>query len=194
MARLEDIPQPTRDAVLAVPCPSFDTQPFVVGPPLAQRRVAIVSSAALIQRGDKPFPFGSAECRFLPASVPTGDILISHVSINFDRTGFQRDLNVPRHWLGGAYKTRCPNRPRWNCARCRPVIRRLGSIRLRLRLSFGRSALHRGLVHGRLLDRDDTRPGRPDSAVAMVRKQQARWSPYHSHHSTSGIPTCRLPQ
>ena len=31
MARIEDIPQPTRDAVLAVPCPSFDTQPFVVG-------------------------------------------------------------------------------------------------------------------------------------------------------------------
>ncbi len=94
MARLEDIPQPTRDAVLAVPCPSFDTQPFVVGSPLAHRLVAIVSSAALIRRGDKPFPFGSAECLFLSASVPTGDILISHVSINFDRTGFQRDVNV----------------------------------------------------------------------------------------------------
>ena len=66
MARLEDIPQPTRDAVLAAPCPSFKPS-FVVGPPLAQRRVAIVSSAALIQRGEKPFPFGSAECRFLPA-------------------------------------------------------------------------------------------------------------------------------
>ena len=94
MARLEDIPQPTRDAVLAVPCPSFDTQPFVVGPPLAHRRVAIVSSAALIRRGETPFAFGSTECRFLPASVPTDEILISHVSINFDRTGFQRDLNV----------------------------------------------------------------------------------------------------
>ena len=94
MARLEDIPQPTRDAVAAAPCPVFETQPFVVGPPLAQRRVAIVSSAALIRRGDKPFPFGSAECRFLPASMPAGDILTSHVSINFDRAGFQRDLNV----------------------------------------------------------------------------------------------------
>jgi D-proline reductase (dithiol) PrdB len=94
MARIDDIPQPTRDAALAVPCPSFDTEPFVGGPPLAQRRVAIVSSAALIRRGDKPFPFGSAECRFLPASVPTSEILISHVSINFDRTGFQRDPNV----------------------------------------------------------------------------------------------------
>jgi D-proline reductase (dithiol) PrdB len=94
MARLEDIPQPTRDAVVAAPCPTFDTQPFVLGPPLARRRLAIVSSAALIRRGDQPFHFGSAECRFLPASMPAGDILMSHVSINFDRAGFQRDLNV----------------------------------------------------------------------------------------------------
>ena len=85
MARLEDIPQP-RDAVVAAPCPAFDTQPFV--------SVAIVSSAALIRRGDKPFHFGSAECRFLPASVPAGELLMSHVSINFDRAGFQCDLNV----------------------------------------------------------------------------------------------------
>src|SRR6185295_388477 len=88
MARLEDIPQPTRDAVVAAPCPAFDTQPFIVGGPLARRRVAIVSSAALIRRGDQPFPFGSAECRFLPASLPPADILMSHVSINFDRAGF----------------------------------------------------------------------------------------------------------
>ena len=94
MARLEDIPQPTRDAVVGAPCPHFDTEPFVVGPPLAQRRVAIVSSAALIRRGDTPFSFGSAECRFLPAAVPAAEILLSHVSINFDRSGFQRDLNV----------------------------------------------------------------------------------------------------
>jgi D-proline reductase (dithiol) PrdB len=90
MARTEDIPQSTRD----VPCPSFDTTPFVAGPPLSERRFAIVSSAALIRRGDMPFAFGSAECRFLPAVTPVGEILISHVSINFDRAGFQRDINV----------------------------------------------------------------------------------------------------
>lgn len=94
MARLEDIPQPTRDAVATAPCPSFDTSPFVSGPPLAQRRVAIVSSAALIPRGDAPFPFGSAEVRFLPADAPLNDLLISHVSINFDRSGYQRDINT----------------------------------------------------------------------------------------------------
>ncbi len=94
MARPEDIPQPTRDVVVNLPCPTFETTPFVSGPPLTQRRVAIVSSAALIRRGDKPFPFGSGECRFVSADTPAGDLLISHVSINFDRSGWQRDINV----------------------------------------------------------------------------------------------------
>jgi D-proline reductase (dithiol) PrdB len=94
MARPEDIPQLTRDVAVNLPCPTFDTTPFVSGPPLAQRRVAILSSAALIRRGDKPFPFGSGECRFVVADTPAGDLLISHVSINFDRGGFQRDRNV----------------------------------------------------------------------------------------------------
>jgi D-proline reductase (dithiol) PrdB len=94
MARIEDIPQPSRDAVLSVACPSYDTTPFVSGPPLSQRRIAILSSAALIRRGEQPFAFGSPECRFLSADTPAADLLISHVSINFDRAGFQRDVNV----------------------------------------------------------------------------------------------------
>jgi D-proline reductase (dithiol) PrdB len=94
MARPEDIPQPTRDAVLNLPCPVFETTPFVPGPALKQRRIAILSSAALIRRGDKPFPFGSGECRFISADTPAGDLLVSHVSINFDRSGWQRDINV----------------------------------------------------------------------------------------------------
>src|SRR5580704_2788218 len=94
MARLEDIPEPTRTAVANLPCPAFDTKPFVGGPPLSERRVAIVSSAALIHRGDKPFPFGSGEYRAVPGAWSNSEILISHVSINFDRAGFQRDINV----------------------------------------------------------------------------------------------------
>lgn len=94
MARIEDIPQPTRDAVQSVPCPQYATAPFVQGGPLRQRRVAIVSSAALVRRGDPPFAFGSGECRFLPAGIDPAELLISHVSINFDRSGFQRDVDV----------------------------------------------------------------------------------------------------
>jgi len=94
MARLQDIPQPTRDAVAGLVSPSFDTAPFVTGPPLSRRRIAILSSAALIARGDACFPPGSGEVRFLPAATPAGELLMSHISINFDRAGFQRDLNT----------------------------------------------------------------------------------------------------
>lgn len=94
MARLEDIPEPTRTSVASLACPSFETAPFVQGPPLAQRRVAIVTSSAMIQRGDKPFAVGSGECRAIPSSANPANLLISHVSINFDRAGFYRDINV----------------------------------------------------------------------------------------------------
>ncbi len=94
MARLEDIPEPTRTAVANLACPAFEMAPFVAGPKLSERRVAIVSSAALIHRGDKPFPFGSGEYRAVPMTWDNADILMSHVSINYDRGGFQRDTNV----------------------------------------------------------------------------------------------------
>lgn len=94
MARLEDIPEPTRTAVRDIACPQFDTTPWVGGPPLAIRRVAIVSSAALIGAGHAPFPVGSGEAREVPLDRGPGALLTSHVSINFDRSGFQRDPNV----------------------------------------------------------------------------------------------------
>lgn len=94
MARIDDIPEPTRSAILALDIPEAPSRPFVAGPPLSARRVAIVSSAALVRRGDAPFLAGSAEHRALPASLAAGDILMSHVSINFDRSGWQRDINV----------------------------------------------------------------------------------------------------
>ena len=94
MARLEDVPEPTRATVASARCPTFDTTPFVSGPPLAQRRIAIISSAALIARGEAPFAFGSPEFRTVPADRPAGDILTSHVSIAHDRSGFQRDVNT----------------------------------------------------------------------------------------------------
>ena len=94
MARIDDVPEPTRSAILALDIPTAEGRPYVVGPPLSERRVAIVTSAALHRRGDVPFPAGSAEFRVLPAALPTRDIVMSHVSINFDRTGWSRDANV----------------------------------------------------------------------------------------------------
>lgn len=94
MARIDDIPEPTRSAILALEIRQAESQPFVAGPALSRRRVAMVSSAALIRRGEGPFLPGTAEFRALPATLPAGDILMSHVSINYDRAGWQRDINT----------------------------------------------------------------------------------------------------
>ena len=91
MARIEDLPQPTHSAILALQVAAAATQPFDPPRPLSSQRVAMVSSAALIRRGDAPFQAGSGEFRVLPSDLPAGAMLMSHVSVNYDRTGWQHD-------------------------------------------------------------------------------------------------------
>jgi D-proline reductase (dithiol) PrdB len=74
--------------------PEFADRPFVTGPALGARRIAVVTSAGLLRRGERPFVSGDTDFRVIPADTRAGDILMSHVSVNFDRTAFQRDLNV----------------------------------------------------------------------------------------------------
>ena len=75
-------------------CPKFETIPWVTGPALSRRRIAIVSSAGLVVRGEMPFRGRDADYRAIPADTRPEDLLVSHISINFDRTGFQEDWNV----------------------------------------------------------------------------------------------------
>ncbi len=93
MVRLIDVPEPERSHLVEMECPTFDTRPWVPGPPLNRRRVAIVSTAGLQRRGDRPFGFRSTEYRVINEDGDD-DIVMSHVSTNFDRSGFQQDLNV----------------------------------------------------------------------------------------------------
>jgi D-proline reductase (dithiol) PrdB len=94
MARLERMHEGTRTHLENLPCPAFETTPFVQAPPAGQRRVAIVSTAGLHRRSDRPFGLGSDDYRVIPGDVTANDLVMSHVSTNFDRTGFQQDLNV----------------------------------------------------------------------------------------------------
>lgn len=61
---------------------------------LGERRVAIVTTAGIHVRGALPFEVGSADYRIIPGDAPAGDLVMSHISVNYDRTGFQEDLNV----------------------------------------------------------------------------------------------------
>jgi len=92
--RLDRLPPATAERYAGLECPDFKTRPWVEGLPLRQRRVAIVSSAGLIVRGDKPFRGRDPDYRVIPGATAANDLLCSHISINFDRTGFQEDWNV----------------------------------------------------------------------------------------------------
>jgi D-proline reductase (dithiol) PrdB len=94
VTRLTDLPPAQAKRLAELDCPDFTTRPWVSGPPLSQRRVAIVSSAGLVVRGENPFRGRDADYRVIPADTKPDDLLISHISINFDRTGFQEDWSV----------------------------------------------------------------------------------------------------
>ena len=94
MARLEQIAEGEREMLKGMTTPVFDATPFVKGKPLCQRRVSILSTAALQKRDDKVFSRGEASYRIIPGGTAPEDIIMSHNSVNFDRSGFQQDLNV----------------------------------------------------------------------------------------------------
>ncbi len=77
-----------------VKCPTYDDTPLVAGRPLAERRVVLISTAGLHRRGDRAFDRDDGSYRVIPAETPARDLVMSHVSVNFDRTGFQQDHNV----------------------------------------------------------------------------------------------------
>ena len=76
-------------------CITFESTPWVGdGLPLSERRIAIVSTAGLQRRGDHPFAADAADYRVLPGDSTAADIVMSHMSLEYDRTGFQQDLDV----------------------------------------------------------------------------------------------------
>ena len=62
--------------------------------PLSEMRVAIVSSAGLHLKTDRPFFRGDVDYRVIPSDTDGADLFMSHVSSNYDRSGFQEDINV----------------------------------------------------------------------------------------------------
>ena len=67
---------------------------WITPKPLSESTIAIVSTAGLHRRSDTPFKPGAVDYRLLPGDVDFADVVVSHVSTNFDRSGFQRDPNI----------------------------------------------------------------------------------------------------
>jgi D-proline reductase (dithiol) PrdB len=95
MPRLERLPEANRKNLLNLPVQVNESAPFVrLARPRTACRVAIVTTAGLHRRDDKPFGPGEQGFRVLPADTPAADIVQSHTSIGFDRVAIMRDLNV----------------------------------------------------------------------------------------------------
>ena len=94
MVRLADLDPAFAHHLRELPLPVFEATPRAPGPPLREARVAIVSTAGLHRRTDTVFSAGASDYRLIPGDVDSTELVMSHVSVNFDRSGFQQDVNV----------------------------------------------------------------------------------------------------
>ena len=106
MARLSDLPEGMVEHLLKLPLPELDDSPLVAGPVLAERRVAIVTSAGLLRRGDDTFAPGDADYRVVPGDIRAR--ISSWATSRSTTTG--RDSSRMRTWSSPS--TGCGSWPR----------------------------------------------------------------------------------
>ena len=94
VVRLRDLSDAEREHIMAKQLPRFDSTPFVEGPPLGERRVALVTTAGLHHVADKPFSFVDLSYRVIPGNADLGSLTMTHSSVHFDRSGFREDVNT----------------------------------------------------------------------------------------------------
>ena len=98
MVRLTDLHAAGQQGAKALECPDFSALQAATPASQAKRKLALVSSAGLIRRGDKPFKGGDAGYRVIDKTLANEDILLSHISVNFDRSAATRNIEsiMPR--------------------------------------------------------------------------------------------------
>jgi len=95
MPRLATLPQIQRNMLLTRAVEINDGAPrATLARPLAESTVAIVTSAGVHCRGDRPFAREDPTYRVIPSDAGAGDLLQSHSSLAFDKSAFIRDVNV----------------------------------------------------------------------------------------------------
>ncbi|CAN0460389.1 unnamed protein product, partial [Discosporangium mesarthrocarpum] len=94
MVHLHQLPAHLRDALVHEELPEYGDTPWVDPRPLAESRVALISTAGLHRREDSPFTSRSGDYRIIPDDYDMNRLTMSHLSTNYDRTGFYQDLNT----------------------------------------------------------------------------------------------------
>ena len=94
MVHLREMPEHLRDRLVNQELPTYESTPWVDAKPLAESKIAIISTAGLHRREDSPFVPGAGDYRIIPDDADMDTLMMSHLSTNFDRTGFFQDVNT----------------------------------------------------------------------------------------------------
>ena len=96
MVRLSDLHPVEAEHLLkrAKDMPAVGPGDWVTPPSVEEATVAIVSTAGLHRRIDPPFTVGSLDYRLIPGDTQFDDLVLSHISANFDRSAFGEDPNI----------------------------------------------------------------------------------------------------
>ena len=95
MVRLTDLPEHDRNHLLMKQLPPLGPPQWVrASKPLSEMKIALITTAGLHFRGDRQYLGADASYRAIPSDEDTNDLIMSHVSVNYDRSGFQDDVNV----------------------------------------------------------------------------------------------------
>ena len=99
MTRYADMPESVARHLARLPLPEMEGGAFVSGPPLSERRVAVVSSAGLGRRGDRPFGPGAVDYRVLPADADAETIQTEVYEV-----GKRHPFESLRDWFRALYE------------------------------------------------------------------------------------------
>jgi D-proline reductase (dithiol) PrdB len=95
MVRLSDLPDYERDHLLSKVQPPLGPQVWTtLKKPLEEMRVALMTTAGLHFRDEEPFDFADATFRPISGIENADNLIMSHSSANFDRSGFAEDVNL----------------------------------------------------------------------------------------------------
>ncbi len=92
MVKLNEMPAVGRGFISNLKLPVFDDAAWTQPVPAEERRISIVSTAAVSRRGDKPFSWLARDYRAF--GKDERDLVMTHVAVEYDRSAWQQDLNA----------------------------------------------------------------------------------------------------
>ena len=92
MTKISEMPAVARGFISNLELPIVEERAWTTPSPSVQRRVSVVTTAAISKRGDKPFSWLARDHRVFHKT--DRDLVMTHVAVEFDRSAWQQDLNV----------------------------------------------------------------------------------------------------